>query len=114
MTTIRLIGVVLVVAAGVLLALTGKITLVFLGMAGNALSQLAPPVPKWARLASLCANLVFIVGFLIQFHRDVLFFCFGIALLAACIVVIAIVARKPTSDFSAEALVDESTTAGLQ
>lgn len=103
MTTIRLIGVVLLVVAGVLLALTGNGSYGFLGMAGGSLSQLKPPVPKWTRLASLCAMLVLIIGFLIQFHRDVLFFWFGIALLATSIVVIAIVARKPASDSSAEA-----------
>ena len=103
MTTIRLIGVVLLVVAGVLLALDGKITYVFLGMAGSVLSQLTPPVPKWTRLASLCASLVFIIGGLIQFHREAVFFWVGFLLLPACIVAIIMVARKPASDFSAEA-----------
>lgn len=103
MTTIRLIGVVLLVVAGVLLALDGKITYVFLGMAGSFLSQLTPPVPKWTRLASLGATLVFVIGCLIQFHREPVLFWVGIALLAASNVAIVMLARKPASGFSAEA-----------
>lgn len=112
MTAIRLLGVALLVVAGILLALDGKITYVFLGMAGSALSQLTPPVPKWTRLASLCAALVFVIGGLMQFHREAVFFWVGFLLLPACIVAIIVVARKPASDFSARAGAEESTVPG--
>lgn len=96
-TAIRVFGVGLLICGAVFLAVTGSTTSIFVALFASLLCQFRPPIPKWVRLASLGAVIIFVIGALIHYHRSgaTAFFWICIALLAACIAALAIVATKP-------------------